>query len=199
MEFSLIFIFPASLAAIAAGLLFLYQRARQRGFREGVASAQVDPATRLVSRAMADHLLNVEFAAAERGRPLTIVLFSIDNFRRLAAMEGGRTRDRLLLSVGAVLRRRTRGMHVSARLGDDGVFLSILGGAESRGASTFVGRVQRDLGTIAVGSHPLLVSASVCPYRPEMRAVEELLADAHGSLAEARAKGGNQVVVSGEI
>ncbi|MGQ0814254.1 MAG: hypothetical protein ACT4O1_07285 [Gemmatimonadota bacterium] len=50
-----------------------------------------------------------------------------------------------------------------------------------------------------MGPHPLIVSASVCPYRPEMHSVEEMLAEAHSTLAEARTKGGNHVVVSGEV
>ena len=187
------------LGLVVAGVMLLYQSARQRGFKEGVTSAQVDPTTRLVSPAMAEHMLAVEFAAAERGRPLTVVLFSIDNFRRLAAMEGGAARERLLLTLGAVLRRRTRGMHVSARMTDDGVFMSVLGGVEMQGAATFVARVRRDLSTIGVGAQPLVISVSVCPYRADMHSVSELMGQAYGTLAEARAKGGNAVAVSGEL
>lgn len=199
MEMSPVFSIPALMAALIAAVMVLYQSAKLRGFKEGVASAQIDPATRLVSPAMAGHMLAIEFAAAERGRPLTVVLFSIDNFRRLAAMEGGTARERLLLTLGAVLRRRTRGMHVSARMSEDGIFMSVLGGVEMQGAATYVARVRRDLSTIGVGSLPLVISVSVCPYRPDMHTVGELLAQAHGTLAEARAKGGNAIAVSGEL
>lgn len=180
----------AAFGVLVIGVLLVYQTARLRGFREGVASAQTDPETRLVSSAVARRLLAIEFAAAERGRPLTIVLFSVDNFRRLAAMEGGKARERLLLTLGALLRRRTRDMHVSARLGDDGVFITILGGVEERGANTFVSRVRKDLGTIAVGASPLVVSTVVCPYHPGMASDEALLSQARNSLAEARIRGG---------
>ena len=197
MQLHPLFLIPA-IALVLAGLLVLYHMGRERGYKDGVASAQIDPATRLMSPEMARQLLAIEFSAAERGRALTVVLFNIDNFPRLAAMEGGAARDRLLLMVGAVLRRRTRGMHVSARLADGGTFISILGGVETRGAATFVGRVRKDMATIAIGATPLVVSVSMVPYRPEMHTVEELLSEAHGSLAEARARGGNQIVVSGE-
>ena len=193
-----LFLIPA-VALVMAGLLVLYSWARNQGYQEGIASAQVDPATRLMSASMARQLLAIEFSAAERGRPLTIVLFNVDNFPRLAAMEGGAARDRLLLMLGAVLRRRTRGMHVSSRLGDGGTFLSVLGGSETRGAATFVARVRKDMSTIGIGSAPLVVSVSVVAYRPEMHSVEEMLSEAHGTLAEARARGGNQIVVSGEV
>lgn len=197
MELHPLFLIPG-VALCIAGLLMLYYWARDKGYQEGLASAQVDPATRLMSPPMAKQLLAIEFAAAERGRPLTVVLFNVDNFPRLAALEGGLARDRLLLMLGAVLRRRTRGMHVSARLGDSGTFISILGGLETRGAATFVARVRKDMSTIGIGSTPLVVSVSVVPYRPEMHTVEELMSEAHGTLAEARARGGNQIVVSGE-
>lgn len=197
MEIHPLILIPA-IALVLAGLVLLYYRGREQGFREGQASAQVDPATRLMSPSMAKQLLAIEFAAAERGRPLTVVLFNIDNFPRLAAMEGGAAKDRLLLMLGAVLRRRTRGMHVSARLGESGTFISVLGGLETRGAATFVSRVRKDMGTIGIGSTPLVVSVSMVPYRPEMHTVEEILSEAHGTLAEARARGGNQIVVSGE-
>jgi diguanylate cyclase (GGDEF)-like protein len=197
MELHPLFLIPLAALLGAAGLL-LYYWAKDKGFREGVASAQVDPATRLVSTAVARQMLAIEFAAAERGRPLTVVLTSIDNFRRLGAQDGGAARERLFRTVGAVLRRRTRGMHVSARLEEPGVFISVLGGAEVRGAATFAARVRRDLGTIGVGDQPLVTSISICAYRPEIHTVEELLAEAHGTLAEARARGGNEVRVSGE-
>jgi diguanylate cyclase (GGDEF)-like protein len=197
MELHPLFLIPA-IALCLAGALVLYHMGREQGYKAGVASAQIDPATRLMSAAMARKLLAIEFAAAERGRPLTIVLFNVDNFARLAALDGGAARDRLLLMIGAVLRKRTRGMHVSAPLGEGGTFISILGGSETRGAATFVARVRKDMSMIGIGSTPLVVSVSVVPYRPEMHTVEELLSEAHGSLAEARARGGNQIVVSGE-
>ena len=197
MELHPLFLIPA-IALSLAGMLVLYHMGREKGYKAGVASAQVDPSTRLVSPEMARQLLAIEFSAAERGRPLTVVLFHVDNFARLAVMESGAARARLLLMIGSVLRRRTRGMHVSARQGDGGTFISILGGVETRGAATYVARVRKDLSLIGIGSIPLVVSVSVVPYRPEMHSAEELLSEAHGSLAEARARGGNQIVVSGE-
>jgi GGDEF domain-containing protein len=87
-------------------------------------------------------------------------------------------------------------MNVSARFDNAGLFVSILGGVATHGAETFVQRVRRDLGTIDTGTpQQLVISTSVCGYRPEIQTLEEFLSNAHGALAEAKAKGGNQVVV----
>ncbi|MGQ0814255.1 MAG: hypothetical protein ACT4O1_07290 [Gemmatimonadota bacterium] len=54
MELSPLFAVLALTAALLAFLLFLYQSGKQRGFEERVASAQIDPTTRLASRAVVD-------------------------------------------------------------------------------------------------------------------------------------------------
>jgi len=82
MEISPVFAIPALIAGLLAAVMFLYQSAKLRGFKEGVASAQIDPATRLVSPAMAEHMLAVEFAAAERGRPLVAPLLACTDSSR---------------------------------------------------------------------------------------------------------------------
>lgn len=194
MDIILLLSIPAGAAALAA-VLILMQRVHARGFAEGVASAQLDPVTRLPATPVAQQILAMEFAAAERGRPLTVVLFDIDNFRRIAPLGRGAVGNKVLLAVGAILRRRTRGMNVSARFDNAGLFIAVLGGVSARGAETFVQRVRKDLNTVETGYQPLVVSTSVCEYRPNMQTLDDMMANAYGTLAEAKAKGGNQVIV----
>lgn len=185
----------------AVGLTMLLTRveraAVQRGYHEGVANALVDPGTRLPAPAAAHQMLALEFAAAERGRPLTLVLFSLDNFSRLSVLDGGAAGVRLLIGAGAIFRRRTRGMNLSARLDDRGTFLSILGGVDTKGARTFVSRVRKDLATLNAGGQAVTVSASVCSYQPTMHTPDEMLAEALGALALARTSD-DALVVAGE-
>lgn len=172
----MIIIIPVAVFAVILGFVAVYHGAKAKGYAEGVANAQIDPATRLVTRGVADQILAMEFAAAERGRPFTIVLFSIDNFRKMAALQGGEAGPRMLLGSGAILRRRTRGMNISARFDDAGAFISILGGVEAEGAHIFARRVRKDFGTMRIAGQPVSVSATVCEYRAGMHSIDELLA-----------------------
>lgn len=198
--FSPLLAIPATAILMTAGLIALDRYAEHRGYRAGVANAQTDVATRLPATATALQILALEFAAAERGhRPLTVALFSMDNFRRLAVMEGGTARERLLVASGAIFRRRTRGMNISARLDDTGLFIAVLGGVELSGARTFVNRVRKDLGTLSVGTTAVTVSASVCAYEPGMQSADDLLGKAQDALASARTRGSNALVVADEV
>jgi GGDEF domain-containing protein len=172
----MIIVIPVAVFAVILGFVVVYHAAKAKGYAEGAANAQIDPATRLVTRGVADQILAMEFAAAERGRPFTIVLFSIDNFRRLAAFDSGAGATKILLGSGAILRRRTRGMNISARFDDQGSFISILGGVEAEGAHIFARRVQKDFATMRIGGQAVSLSATVCEYRAGMHSIEELLA-----------------------
>ena len=178
---------PGSGGALAAVLLMLEHAATARGYTQGVSSSQTDVSTRLPALPVARQILAREFAAAERGRPLTIVLFRIDNYRRIAPLQGGAVGEKVLLSVGAVLRRRTRGMNVSTRLADAGCFLSVLGGVDNDGATTFAGRVRKDIGALKVAPQALALSLAICEYQPHMQTVENLLGAAQDLLRTASA------------
>src|SRR5687767_8591793 len=86
-------------------LLNMLRSAAEAAYEQGAVSAAVDAGTRLPSPAVARQLLQREFAAAERGRLLTIVLFSLDNLPRLATRHQDDA-TKVLLGVGAILKRR---------------------------------------------------------------------------------------------
>jgi GGDEF domain-containing protein len=184
---------------VFTGLLLLSSRiAVQRGYEAGVAGAQVDAITRLPSSAVVRRLLAVEFGAAERGRPLTIVCFSIDDYAQLAATHEPLELRRLLVGVGTMLRRRTRDMNMSCRYGDDGTFLSVLGGIPGTGGLNFAGKVCKDFGSLRIAGKPVTVSTSVCTYDNTIQSVDELLAKGLRAMAEARRKGAIHLVVDGD-
>lgn len=169
---------PVSALAITASLLVFDRKAMERGYRSGVANAQVDSTTRLPASAVGQQVLTLEFAAAERGRALVVVLFNIENFRRLAPLEGGAAGKRLMVGIGAIMRRRTRHMHLTAGRGDEGGFISILTDSEIKGALVFANRVRNDLQKLSVGTQRLVVNVTMTEYEPAMRSVDDLLAAA---------------------
>lgn len=189
---------PAVWLTFTALLLLSSRLAVQRGYEAGVAGAQTDAVTRLPSSAVARRLLAVEFGAAERGRPLTIVCFSIDDYAQLAATHEPIELKRLLVGTGTMLRRRTRDMNMSCRYGDDGTFLSVLGGIPATGGLNFAGKVCKDFGALRIAGKPVTVSTSVCTYDSSMKSVDELLAKGLRALADAKRKGTIHLVVDGD-
>lgn len=192
-------VIPVVWLALTAVLLMTRKTAVRGSFEAGIARAHVDPVTRLPSPAMAKRLLDIEFAAAERGRPLTVVIFSIDEFARLAGKYGEAETKRLLVGAGAILKKRTRGMNVSARFDENGTFISVLGSISSSGAANFGAKVCKDLRVLRFGSEPIRISSIVCAYNPVMQSADELLTKAQQTLTDARRKGGNQLVVDGRL
>lgn len=154
-----------------------------------------DPQTGLMPAHMADRLLDVEFAAAQRGRLLAVVLFSIDNFGRNTALHGDHAAMRWRRAAGRVLKQRTRGMNVSARCRSDGVFLTILSDVPLEGACTFATRVRREYAALLRPDEPRSISAGVATYDVSMSSPAELIGRAERALARAQSEGGKVVMV----
>jgi diguanylate cyclase (GGDEF)-like protein len=154
-----------------------------------------DPQTGLMPPHMAERLLGVEFAAAQRGRPLAVVLFSIDNFGRNAALHGDAAATRWRRAAARVLSQRTRGMNVSARCRADGAFMTILADVPLEGACTFATRVRREYAGLLRASEPRSFSAGVASYDVSMRSASDLIDRAARALARAQSEGGKVVMV----
>ena len=172
---------PIATLIVAIMQLYMLRASFTAGREAGIEAAQADGATRLPSPTVARQLLLREFAAAERGRKLSIVVFSFDNLARLIATKPADA-NRVLLGIGAIMKRRTRGMNLSARLEDGHTFVSVLGGVDEFGAEKFVAKVAKDLASLKSSGQPVTVRAGIAAYEPEMHSVDDLLAKAHASL-----------------
>lgn len=188
--------FLGAYVAIALGVGWLSEslhRERERAER----LALTDDLTGLPNRRYARLLLDTEFAAAQRGRPLTVALFDLDRFKDYNDRYGHLAGDKALRAVAAVLRQHTRRMNLSARYGGE-EFLSILSAAEVSGALAFVERVRNSLAEVEVQGGPLSVSVGVAMFEPGMHTVEDLLVAADHALYQAKRAGRNRVRVFGE-
>jgi GGDEF domain-containing protein len=164
-------------------LMLMLRESMQVGHQTGVTAAETDVFTRLPSHAVAYQFLLREFAASERsGRALTVVLFSLDNLPRLAATRGAAEANKVLLAVGAVMKRHTRGMNMSARLDGAYTLMSVLGSVDERGAAVFIEKVCRDLNSIRVAGRRLEVRVGTGSYDSIAHSASELLTRAHDSL-----------------
>jgi diguanylate cyclase (GGDEF)-like protein len=178
-------IIPVAAGVIAAMLLLMLKESTQAGHESGSAAAQMDVYTRLPSHAVAHHFLQREFAAAERaGRDLTLVLFSLDNLPRLAATRGAGEANKILLAVGAIMKRHTRGMNMTTRLDGGYTFMSVLGSVDETGAARFAEKVTRNLANVTMNGRPLEVRVGIYGYHPEMHSPDELMSRAYDALTQ---------------
>jgi diguanylate cyclase (GGDEF)-like protein len=145
-----------------------------------------DPLTGLPNRRHMDILLEKEFAAAERGRALTVVLFDLDDFKVFNDTAGHQAGDDALRRFASILAGQTRAMNLAARYGGD-EFIVILSDTDSDGGHALVDRVldgmSRDPFLDRMGA-----SAGIASYRQGMLAPADLVRAADEALYHAKAE-----------
>lgn len=150
-----------------------------------------DPLTELPNRRHMQIFLEKEFAAAERGRSLTVILYDLDEFKVFNDTEGHQAGDRVLRAFGRALAGETRAMNLAARYGGD-EFISILSDTDYQGGAMHIGRVlqamrrDRDLA-------PIAVSAGIASYESGMSSPEDLIRRADESLYENKSSRGRGI------
>lgn len=158
--------------------------------------AFTDGLTNLPNRRHARVFLENEFAAAERGRLLSVALFDFDHFREYNERWGEQMGDRALVALGEILSRTTRRMNLSARFGGE-EFVSVLAGTGPEGAMIYTERVREAFKALRLPKGTLTVSAGVATYHPSMRSPDELLAAADHALYQAKHEGRDQAQLFG--
>lgn len=159
---------------------------RQRAAAELL--ALTDELTGLPNRRYADLYLEKEFAAAQRGRPLTVIFFDIDHFKDYNERHGHAAGDEALIAFGKLLESRTRKMDFSARYGGE-EFLTILSSCGLEGGLAFVERLREAVQSLELTYGPITVSVGVATYHPGMISRSELLAAADLALYQAKQDG----------
>ncbi len=157
--------------------------------------ALTDDLTNLPNRRFAERFLDREFAAAFRGRPLTVAVFDIDNFKDYNDKYGHAAGDLALVTFAELLNEKTRKMDFSARHGGE-EFLTVLSSCELEGGIQFVERVRAALHGVDFIAGPITVSVGVATFQPEMTSPNELLAAADRALYLAKHDGRDCVRVA---
>src|SRR5690606_27801594 len=109
---------PAAYVVIALGVGWLSEALHREGER-AARLALTDDLTGLPNRRYMRLVLETEFAAAQRGRVLTVALFDLDRFKQYNDRYGHLAGDEALRAVAGVLRMHTRRMNLSARYGGE--------------------------------------------------------------------------------
>jgi GGDEF domain-containing protein len=161
----------------------------------GNSKSRVAAGPTMPDTAFAERLLATEFAAALRGRPLTVVLFHIDELEKLTQIHGV-SQESLIFAAHRAIKRHTRAMHLTVRVEKTpGTFLSILSEVGPEGARVFVERARNEMASIRFGGKPIPVSVGVASFNHSMSDPSHLIKAAETALNRAIARGGNRVVV----
>lgn len=193
----LMIVVPVLTALLALALLVRTRDTVDRARDEIGSVTGADPATGVGTIAAGEHTLQREFAAAQRGRTLTVALIRVDGLSRYRAEHGEAVADQLLRIAGRVLNLHCRGMHLTAHHREPGTFLSILSGVDRKGAGVYATRVRRDLLAISGLPRPAGVTVGVATYDFSMASPDDLVRRAQFALRKGSAAGGKVIVVGG--
>ena len=187
-----VLLFGVVAAYVSAGLTLglvseLLHQERARAER----LALQDDLTEIPNRRLADLFLAKEFAAAQRGRPLVVILFDLDRFKWYNDRHGHAAGDAALRDFVGILGSRTRRMDLAARYGGE-EFIAVLSGGSMEGGLMFAEAV-RDALREMLTDRPFTVSAGVAEYQENMSGFDELIAAADHALYEAKAAGRDRV------
>lgn len=135
-----------------------------------------DPLTGLPNRRRLQIHLDKEVAAARRGRPLVLVVFDLDDFKRYNDTLGHVAGDDILRAFADILHEENRAMNLVVRYGGD-EFVSVLSDTDGPGADLYVSRIRGRMATDPIMA-PLGITASVgvAAFDPaDMRTQEDVI------------------------
>lgn len=163
--------------------------------------SSVDPLTGLFNRRFLETAFNREIRLAERShRPVGVILFDIDNFKRINDTFGHVAADAALNAVAKTLRLRLRGYDVPGRYGGDELLL-LLPDTSLEDARKVAEQVRSAVTTLEIPYGGLTlpsISASfgVAAYPLNGKDMDSLVRAADAALYQAKGCGRNCVVVS---
>jgi diguanylate cyclase (GGDEF)-like protein len=195
-----------SAGLIAAALLYLVFRSAQgrltRQTSALVEATRRDPLTDMLNHgALVGHLAESIETARSSGLPLGIALVDIDNFRLLNDNHGHEAGDAALLAMARLLRDSLPDGIVVGRYGPDEFLLvappDLVFELEPALERLRTGLADLSLQFEASERLPVTFSAGICTYPEHGSSSTVLMAVAASTLGEARAGGGDAILVAG--
>ncbi len=165
-------------------------------YHQAVQASRRDPLTGLWNRKALDEALHREIELARRShRPLSLVVFDVDHFKRINDRFGHDAGDALLRCIAAVAERCCRASDIVYRYGGE-EFVLLLGNTDQLGACRVAERLRRQVARSRCIHHEeelrATVSLGVATWR-EGETAETLFRHADEALYQAKAAGRNCV------
>lgn len=175
----------------------LQQKLREGNERLTELAATDDLTGLLARRFLESHLRGLTAAAERHGRPLSVVMIDLDNFKEINDTHGHPVGDVVLRAAVNRLRSRLRQEDLLGRWGGDELIL-VLPDVGLRGALTAAEALRRAIAetevTVDGQRIPITVSAGAAAWSGET--ADELIERADAALYEAKAAGRNRVEAS---
>jgi diguanylate cyclase len=160
--------------------------------------AMSDPLTGLFNRTALFSQLDSTIAEAKAGKPLSVIMFDIDHFKKINDNHGHLIGDRVIRFVGQTLKRSIKGKDIAARFGGEEftVILPNTGLAGAMAVAQSVRRLIEDAQLVrADNKQPLsdiTISAGIATYRGGENAMA-FIDRADKALYRAKREGRNRV------
>jgi diguanylate cyclase (GGDEF)-like protein len=181
----------ADLLATALHNAFVFQKMQQQSITDGL--------TGIKTRRFFLEAVQSEWKRASRsGRPFSVVLLDLDNFKTVNDTMGHLEGDLVLARVGRLLEQKSRQSNVVARYGGD-EFVILMPETEAEQARALSDRLRLWIASdLLLSGHRITASFGVASFPVQGSTVEELLRNADTGMYTSKRAGGDRVSVSGE-
>jgi len=168
-------------------------RENERLFKEVQRLAITDPLTGLYNRHKLKDGLDIEVERAQRyGRPLSLILFDLDNLKMINDRYGHPVGDRVLQMVAKAIQCHIRKVDLPARIGGD-EFLIVLPEAPLPAASDVAKRICEQIMNTPFNDIVISVSAGVGQWNSDYCSPTSFLHAVDQALYEAKRLGGKRI------
>ena len=160
--------------------------------------SDTDQLTGLFNRRKLEHDLTLHYESFTRyGVPTSILIFDLDNLKKINDTKGHHAGDEMILAVADTCRSTLRKTDTACRFGGD-EFVLALPNTEHEQALQFAMRLHKqlreELSRFSVESTFATASIGIATMRPEDHCYEDTLKRADRALYEAKGMGKNRVV-----
>jgi diguanylate cyclase (GGDEF)-like protein len=189
---------PELMARLSVGERLTRQR------REIEKQAAHDPLTGLHNRRLFEERLNNEFERSKRyGRPMTVLMIDVDNFKNINDVHGHPCGDAVLKGVAQTIVDKTRKSDISARYGGE-EFIVLLPEVALDGGVLAAEKLRQGIGALSFtpdSGAPFAATVSIGVASTSARRYTDgysVVKDADLALYKAKGSGKNRVEFSGD-
>jgi len=196
LQFFAVVIFETMLYAVGIAFVTLAM-VRERAELEYRKASLSDPLTGIGNRrAFVQHGERLLRHCREAGRPVTLLLCDLDQFKRLNDTLGHEAGDQALISFGEVMKLRMRRQDVFGRIGGE-EFACLLADADVTVAFDVAERIRNEFSSLSFSQSGVLsVSIGLSDTVRVGYSLDRLMSEADRALYEAKAAGRNCVRVA---
>lgn len=171
---------------------------RNKLIKELEHTSQTDGLTGLLNRQHLNKRLSEEISRAKRyGNPLSLIMFDIDNFKKINDKYGHIAGDKILQKIASVLKETLRDTDIAGRFGGD-EFIIILVQTDINVGMQVAERIHSRIEQARITpkkeqSISFTISIGICQYNKGIKSLEDFIAKVDEGLYRAKHTGYNKI------